>query len=208
MRRFLPRMEKHPGVVTSGQKQCAPRSRITIGTRAQNDESLLTRAHTASAMHVSANHMATRRIRKSKSLTVKSMELALSVLQVFAHRVTRMALAGPTLCDRDRKEFQIMVNEKHAALAQAWSDMAMHAFRANQAFTASTASCSPSRTRADALAAEARSLVRAMRRIVALQFVLGWSVWVTSALVHARRARHASAARLPLHRRCGETPCR
>jgi uncharacterized membrane protein len=65
------------------------------------------------------------------------MELALSVPQVFAHRVTRMALAGSHLSDRDRKEFQIMLNEKHAVFAQAWSDMAMHAFRANQAFTAS-----------------------------------------------------------------------
>jgi len=65
------------------------------------------------------------------------MELALSVPQVVAHRVTRIALAGPQLSDRDRKEFQRMVNEKHAAFAQAWSDMAMHAFRANQAFSAS-----------------------------------------------------------------------
>lgn len=81
--------------------------------------------------------MATRRTRKSKSLTVKCMELALSVPQVFAHRVTRMALAGPKLSDRDRKEFQIMVNEKHEAFAQAWSDMAVHALRANQAYTAS-----------------------------------------------------------------------
>src|ERR1700760_47216 len=81
--------------------------------------------------------MTTRRTRKSKSLTVKSMELALAVPQVFAHRATRMALTGPKLSDRDRKEFQIMVNEKHAAFAQAWNDMAMHAFRANQAFTAS-----------------------------------------------------------------------
>jgi hypothetical protein len=81
--------------------------------------------------------MATRRTRRSKSFTVKSMELALSVPQVYAHRLTRMALAGRKLSDRDRKEFQIMVNEKHAAFAQAWSDMAMHAFRANQAFTAS-----------------------------------------------------------------------
>jgi hypothetical protein len=48
-----------------------------------------------------------------------------------------MALAGPQLSDRDRKEFQIMLHEKHAAFAEAWSDMAMHAFRANQAFTAS-----------------------------------------------------------------------
>lgn len=81
--------------------------------------------------------MATPRTRKFKSLTIKSMELALSVPQVFAHRVTRMALAGPQLSDRDRKEFEIMLHEKHAAFAEAWSDMAMHAFRANQAFTAS-----------------------------------------------------------------------
>src|ERR1017187_744305 len=81
--------------------------------------------------------MATRRSRKSKSLTVKSMELALSVPQVVAHRVTRMTLAGPKLSDRDGKEFQMMGNEKHAAFARAWSDMAMHAFRANQAVTAS-----------------------------------------------------------------------
>jgi hypothetical protein len=81
--------------------------------------------------------MATPRTRKFKSLTRKSMELALSGSQVFAHRVTRMALAGPHLSDRDRKEFQIMLHEKHAAFAEAWSDMAMHAFRAHQAFTAS-----------------------------------------------------------------------
>jgi len=81
--------------------------------------------------------MATRRTQKSTSLTVKSMEVALSVPQVIAHRVTRMAFAGPKLSDRDRREFQMMVNEKHVAFAQAWSDMAMHAFRANQTFTAS-----------------------------------------------------------------------
>src|SRR5690242_18846957 len=81
--------------------------------------------------------MATPRTRKFKSLTIKSMELALSVPQVFAHRVARMALAGPRLTDRDRKEFQIMLQERHAAFAEAWSDMAMPAFRANQALTAS-----------------------------------------------------------------------
>jgi hypothetical protein len=82
-------------------------------------------------------YMATRRIRKSKSLAVKSMELAMTVPPVVAHRVTRMALAGPKLSDRDRKEFQMMVNEKRAAFAQAWGDMAIQAFRANQALTAS-----------------------------------------------------------------------
>jgi hypothetical protein len=81
--------------------------------------------------------MATRRTRKLRSLTIKSAELALAVPQVFAHRLTRMALVGTQLSERDRKEFQVMLHEKHAAFAEAWSDMAMHAFRANQAFTAS-----------------------------------------------------------------------
>jgi hypothetical protein len=81
--------------------------------------------------------MATRRTRKSKSLTVKSMEVAFAAPQVVAHRVTRMALAGPAPSNRDRKEFQMMVNEKHVAFAQAWSNMAMQAFRANQAFAES-----------------------------------------------------------------------
>ena len=61
----------------------------------------------------------------------------MAVPQVVAHRVTRMALAGPKLSDRDRKEFQMMIIEKHAAFAQAWGDMAMQAFRANQTLTAS-----------------------------------------------------------------------
>ncbi len=61
----------------------------------------------------------------------------MAVPQVVAHRVTRMALAGPNPSDRDRREFQRMIEEKQAAFAQAWGDMAMQAFRANQALTAS-----------------------------------------------------------------------
>ena len=76
--------------------------------------------------------MATRRTRKSRSLAVKSMELALSIPQVVAHRVAQMATAGPRLSGRDLKEFEMMVSEKHAAFAQAWSSMAVHCFRANQ----------------------------------------------------------------------------
>jgi len=82
--------------------------------------------------------MATRRSRKSKSLTVKSMELARSVPQVVGHRITRMSLAASALSERDRKEFQMMVTEKPAAFMQSWTDMAMYAWRAHQAFTAST----------------------------------------------------------------------
>lgn len=76
-----------------------------------------------------------RRTQKSKALAVQSMELAMAVPQVVAHRVTRMALAGPTPSARDCKEFQMMVYEKQVAIAQAWGEMAMQAFRANQALT-------------------------------------------------------------------------
>jgi len=77
--------------------------------------------------------MATRR----RSLTAKSMELALSIPLVVSHRVTRMALAGTKLSERDRKEFQMMIYEKHTVFAQAWSDMTVHALRVNWALTAS-----------------------------------------------------------------------
>lgn len=82
--------------------------------------------------------MATRRSRQSRSLAIKSMELALSVPQVIAHRTARMAIAGPNLSGRDLKEFELMVSEKYAAFAQAWNNMAVHAFRANQALALST----------------------------------------------------------------------
>ena len=74
---------------------------------------------------------------KSRSLVKKAAELALAVPQVVAHRVTRMAMAGPTLSDRDRKEFQLMVKEKETAFAQAWNAMAVQSVRASQALTAS-----------------------------------------------------------------------
>ena len=74
---------------------------------------------------------------KSRSLVKKAAELALAVPQVVAHRVTRMAMAGPTLSDRDRKEFQLMVKEKETAFTQAWNAMAVQSVRASQALTAS-----------------------------------------------------------------------
>jgi hypothetical protein len=51
------------------------------------------------------------------------MELACAVPQVVAHRVTRMALAGPTPSPRDRREFQRMGNEKVLAFQQSWVAM-------------------------------------------------------------------------------------
>ena len=44
--------------------------------------------------------------RKTMSLIIKAAELAFAVPQVVAHRVTRMAIAGPSLSERDQKEFR------------------------------------------------------------------------------------------------------
>ena len=88
--------------------------------------------------------MVARRIRKSKSLSRKSRslvrksaELAIAAPQVISHRVARIALAAPTLPDHDRKEFQMMVHEKHTAFAESWNAMAMQIIRTNQTLAAS-----------------------------------------------------------------------
>lgn len=81
--------------------------------------------------------MSIRRKRKSVSLAVKMAELAFAAPQVVAHRVTRMAVAGPILSQRDRKEFQRMSAEKAEAFAESWNAMTMQVFNANQALAAS-----------------------------------------------------------------------
>jgi hypothetical protein len=75
--------------------------------------------------------------RRTKSLVAKAAELAFAMPQVVAHRVMRMAIAGPSLSERDRKEFQRMSAEKTAAFIESWNAMTMQAFRANQALAAS-----------------------------------------------------------------------
>ena len=81
--------------------------------------------------------MPARRKRVSPSLAWKAAELAVAVPQVVAHRVTRMALAGPKLSPRDRKEFERMVAEKNAAFAASWTAMAWQAALAQQTLAAS-----------------------------------------------------------------------
>jgi hypothetical protein len=81
--------------------------------------------------------MATRRRRAARSLAVKAAELALAVPQVVAHRVTRMALSGPKLSARDRKEFDRMVAEKNEAFGELWRAMAKQASLVNQALAGS-----------------------------------------------------------------------
>jgi len=81
--------------------------------------------------------MPSRRKRGTRSLAVKAPELAFAVPQVVAHRVTRMALSGPKLSARERKEFELMVAEKNSAFGESWNAMAAQAARANQALAAS-----------------------------------------------------------------------
>ena len=78
-----------------------------------------------------------RRKRQTSSLAVKLAELTFAVPQVVAHRVARMAIAGPTLSPRDRREFKLMSAEKTAAFSESWNAMTMRAFSANQALAVS-----------------------------------------------------------------------
>ena len=80
--------------------------------------------------------MKSKRIRGSTS-AMKLGELAIAAPQVIAHRIARMALAGPTLSARDRKEFTGMVLEKQAAAAQAWMGMFAEGVRFQQQFALS-----------------------------------------------------------------------
>jgi len=73
-----------------------------------------------------------KRTRQGTSTAVKLAELGLAAPQVIAHRLTRMAMAGPTISARDRKEFSGMVREKQAAVAQAWMGMFAEGVRLQQ----------------------------------------------------------------------------
>lgn len=81
--------------------------------------------------------MPSRRTRKTQSIVTQAVELAFAVPQVVAHRVTRMAVAGPTPSARDQKEFQRMGAEKMAAFGESWNAMTVQALHAHQALAAS-----------------------------------------------------------------------
>jgi hypothetical protein len=70
-------------------------------------------------------------------IATNSVELAFAVPQVLAHRMARMALAGPLPSLRDRKEFMLMGTEKVAAFYESWMAMWLAAVRANAALFAS-----------------------------------------------------------------------
>jgi hypothetical protein len=77
--------------------------------------------------------------RKRSSLQLQAAELAWAVPQVVAHRLARMAAAGPKPTPRDRKEFARMVAEKHAAFGESWQAMARHTLQAQQSLALSLA---------------------------------------------------------------------
>jgi len=58
--------------------------------------------------------------RAAAQLQRKSLAIGLAAPQVMAHRLARMALAGPQPNARDRQEFNGMVQEKQLAFTQAW----------------------------------------------------------------------------------------
>src|SRR3954447_7115260 len=63
------------------------------------------------------------RSKSSQQLARQAGELAFAVPQVVGHRLTRMALAGPVLSARDRREFHGMGQEKMLAFWQSWFGM-------------------------------------------------------------------------------------
>ncbi|MDE2613326.1 MAG: hypothetical protein KGL78_07785 [Burkholderiales bacterium] len=73
--------------------------------------------------------MAARRRRTAAGAAVKAGELALAAPQVVAHRLARMALAGPVLSARDRQEFTGMVLEKQRAFVESWAAMSAEAMK-------------------------------------------------------------------------------
>src|SRR5262245_43792387 len=73
-----------------------------------------------------------KRLPHGAATAVKALELAVAAPQVIAHRVSRMALAGPVPSARDRQEFTRMVVEKQLAFGQAWMAWSMEALGLQQ----------------------------------------------------------------------------
>jgi len=78
--------------------------------------------------------MPRRTFRQASSLARKTTELSVAAPQVIAHRLVRMALAGPVPGPRERKEVFGMIAEKQLAFAQSWLAMLIEVARVNQRF--------------------------------------------------------------------------
>ena len=70
--------------------------------------------------------------RRTRSLALKTAELAFGCPQVIGQRVSRMAMAGALPQGRYGAELHRMGAEKVSAFYESWNAMAMQMFRANQ----------------------------------------------------------------------------
>lgn len=75
--------------------------------------------------------------RKATRLSRQATELMVAAPQVVAHRLGRMALAGPKPSAKDQREFHRMGAEKLAAFGEAWQAMTLQMLRSNQQLAAS-----------------------------------------------------------------------
>ena len=75
--------------------------------------------------------------RAQRKLAQQALGLSMAVPQVIAHRVGRMAAAGPNPSARDRKEFKQMGAEKTAAFYESWAAMGLAAMKSQQSMAAS-----------------------------------------------------------------------
>jgi hypothetical protein len=64
-------------------------------------------------------------------------EIGFAAPQVIAHRLQRMALAGPRPGRRDQREFTRMGQEKAEAFAESWMAMVLRMWQGQQAMDAS-----------------------------------------------------------------------
>lgn len=74
--------------------------------------------------------------RTQRKLAQQTLGLSMAAPLVIAHRVGRMAKAGPTPSARDRKEFNLMGAEKMAAFYESWAAMGLAAMKSQQQMAA------------------------------------------------------------------------
>jgi hypothetical protein len=89
------------------------------------------------AIYLKGTTMPSKGKQKSKPFIAQLAELSIAVPQVVAHRLTRMALAGPVPVARDRREFHQMGSEKFSAFYESWNAMFSHVLRAQYEFSIS-----------------------------------------------------------------------
>lgn len=73
---------------------------------------------------------------RRRSLATHAAEVAVAAPLVVAHRVARMAAAGPVPSARDRREFDLMSAEKVAAFGESWFAMGAEWLRVQRAWAA------------------------------------------------------------------------